>query len=127
MKYRPHEKLTYWRDKFHKEVFWDGFLVLFMQGYIEFGISLMMAFERPLPSSFGEGRLSGETFSFVLSLLCLPVIFMVVPAFTVWFAFQDFNVVKFKKFKNKYGMIYTGYKYRNFSERLSPYLFVWRR
>ena len=127
IRYRPNEKLKYWRDKFHAEIFWNGFMGLFLAGYIEFGMSAIMAFEKPLPSSFGRDRMSGEAFSYGLSLITVPIIFLVVPCFAVWFAFQDFNVIKFKKFKDKYGMLYTGYKYRNFTERISPYAFIWRR
>ena len=45
IRYRPNEKLKYWRDKFHAEIFWNGFMGLFLAGYIEFGMSAIMAFE----------------------------------------------------------------------------------
>lgn len=87
----------------------------------------MMAFERPLPSSFGKDRLSGETWSYIFGLACVPIVFWMIPGFTVWFAFQRFDVIKYKKFKDKYGRIYSGFRYGTFAQRLSPYIFVLRR
>jgi hypothetical protein len=36
-----------------RTVFWDGFLVLFLQGYIGFAISMIMEFQKPSQKSFG--------------------------------------------------------------------------
>ena len=76
-------------------VFWDGFFVLFLQGYLEFGISLVMAFKKPVPSTFGEGRKSGETMSYILAVACVVIIFIIVPGFAVWFAFRKFDEIRF--------------------------------
>ena len=127
IRYRPNERLKKWRDNSYQKVFWNGLLVLFLQGYLEFGMSSMMAFEKPLPSSFGKDRKGGETLSYFLAVATVPVIFIVVPVLAVWFAFQDFYVVKLMKFKKRFGMLYSGFKYRTFKERLSPYIFIVRR
>jgi hypothetical protein len=38
-------KLIERQDKATRTVFWNGFFLLFLQGYIEFAISIVMAFE----------------------------------------------------------------------------------
>ena len=80
-------KIATCQENAKRRVFWNGFFILFLQGYLEFGLSLMMAFERPLPSAFGKGFKSGEFMSYILAVASVVVIFMVVPGFAVWFVF----------------------------------------
>lgn len=104
------------------EIFFNIILEVTLEGYLEFSIDGYINF-RNINLDY-----PGEIIGALLSCFCIFMDFIFVPAVLIWInLFKDKYDLKKKAFKEKWGVIYVGYKYNSKYVRLYTLFFVCRR
>lgn len=105
-------KIIKMKNNLHKTLFWGSFLVLLIEGYVDFVMGAWINLEE-LHWASGD-----DIFSSCCAILITPIV--VVFPFFVWF-FMHKNILKFNKeeFKTKYSSMYLGLQVNFMRNRLN--------
>jgi len=100
-------------------------LALTIEGYIEFLIAAILGMT--VNRSYSEMATLGEKLSFISSIVCFIICFLVVPLFFKKLMTTPLEVVRSEKFEHKYGVMYEDIKVSDRFTLSFNLVFVFRR